>query len=374
MRNKKILIVDDSEMNRELLKDILDRSYNVEEAEDGEAAIELISENSDNYSLVLLDIMMPKKDGFEVLEYINKNRYNDKFAIIMISADDSPMNIRKAYDLGAFDYISRPFDPAVVKRRIANALIIYERQERLEDIITQQFKRQEQYNHVMIAILSHIVEFRNGESGAHVFRVNEITEFLLKELVGLSDKYYMSQQYISMVSLAASLHDIGKILIPKSILNKPGRLTDEEFEIMKTHTTVGGDILKDIAKAHKEIPLIETAYEICRWHHERYDGRGYPDGLVGDDIPVSAQVVALADVYDALTSDRCYKKAFSHEKAVEMILNGECGVFNPDLIKCFVELSDKLGSELDEYTEEKIAGLDNIKLSINFDELFIKED
>lgn len=222
--------------------------------------------------------------------------------------------------------------------------------------------------------MSHIVEFRNGESGAHVFRVNEITEFLLKELVGLSDKYYMSQQYISMVSLAASLHDIGKILIPKSILNKPGRLTDEEFEIMKTHTTVGGDILKDIAKAHKEIPLIETAYEICRWHHERYDGRGYPDGLVGDDIPVSAQVVALADVYDALTSDRCYKKAFSHEKAVEMILNGECGVFNPDLIKCFVELSDKLGSELDEYTEEKIAGLDNIKLSINFDELFIKED
>lgn len=346
MGKQTILIVDDSEMNRDLLVDILEDQYDLIEAENGVKAIEILAEQREAISLVLLDIMMPEMDGFGVLSHIYQNHWNESFAVIMISADDSPVNIKRAYDLGAFDYISRPFDAAIVQRRISNTMCLYVRQKHLEQMVIEQFYENENNNKLMIAILSHIVEFRNGESGAHVLHVNQITELLLKQLILHTDQYPLSQSDITLISMASSLHDIGKIAIPEEVLNKPGRLTDEEFEIIKTHAAIGADILLSLPADQQSVPLVRVAFEICRWHHERYDGKGYPDGLKGDDIPIAAQTVALADVYDALTSERCYKKAYSHEDALNMILDGQCGAFNPILLQCLQEITTALKQEL----------------------------
>lgn len=346
MGKQTILIVDDSEMNRDLLVDILEDQYDLIEAENGVKAIEILAEQREAISLVLLDIMMPEMDGFGVLSHIYQNHWNESFAVIMISADDSPGNIKRAYDLGAFDYISRPFDAAIVQRRISNTMCLYVRQKHLEQMVIEQFYENENNNKLMIAILSHIVEFRNGESGAHVLHVNQITELLLKQLILHTDQYPLSQSDITLISTASSLHDIGKIAISEEVLNKPGRLTDEEFEIIKTHAAIGADMLLSLPADQQSVPLVRMAFEICRWHHERYDGKGYPDGLKGDDIPIAAQAVALADVYDALTSERCYKKAYSHEDALNMILDGQCGSFNPILLQCLQEITTVLKQEL----------------------------
>ena len=346
MEKQKILIIDDSEINRALLIDILGEQYDVVEAENGAEAISILSEQRSDFSLLLLDIMMPEMDGLEVLAYINKYHWNDNFAVIMISADDSPQNIKRAYDLGAFDYISRPFDSAIVQRRISNTMFLYARQQHLEKIIVEQVREQEKNNELMISILSHIVEFRNGESGLHILRVNTITKYLLRQLVQRTDQYPLSESDISLISTASSLHDIGKIAISDTILNKPGRLTAEEFEVIKTHSMIGANMLLDLPVEQRETPIVKVASEICRWHHERYDGNGYPDGLKGEEIPIAAQVVALADVYDALTSERCYKKAYSHEEALKMILKGQCGAFNPTLLLCLEKISDLFEGEL----------------------------
>ncbi|MBT9775126.1 diguanylate cyclase [Clostridium sp. MCC353] len=374
MEKQKILIVDDSEMNRALLVDILEEQYDVVEADNGVEAITLLSKQRTDFSLLLLDIMMPQMNGFEVLACINKYHWNDTFAVIMISADDSPANIKRAYDLGAFDYISRPFDPTIVQRRISNTMFLYARQQHLEKIIAEQFHEQEKNNKLMISILSHIVEFRNGESGLHILHVNTITKFLLKQLVQLTDQYPLSKADISLISTASALHDIGKISISDAILNKPGRLTAEEFEVMKTHPAVGAHMLLDLPIEQQEAPLVKVASEICRWHHERYDGNGYPDGLKGEEIPIAAQVVALADVYDALTSERCYKKAYSHEEALKMILEGQCGAFNPTLLLCLQEIADTLESELmDHSPEQETKNIQDIRNKIDYDRLFSYE-
>ena len=374
MEKQKILIVDDSEMNRALLVDILEEQYDVVEAENGVEAISLLSKQRTDFSLLLLDIMMPEMDGFEVLAYINKYHWDDTFAVIMISADDSPANIKRAYDLGAFDYISRPFDSTIVQRRISNTMFLYARQQRLEKIIAEQFQEQEKNNKLMISILSHIVEFRNGESGLHILHVNTITKYLLQKLIQLTDQYPLSKVDISLISTASALHDIGKISISDSILNKPGRLTAEEFEVIKTHSMVGAKILLDLPIVQQETPLVRVASEICRWHHERYDGNGYPDGLKGEEIPIAAQVVALADVYDALTSERCYKKAYSHGEALKMILEGQCGAFNPTLLLCLQEIAETLESELmDTSPEQETKNIQDIRNKIDYDRLFSYE-
>ena len=374
MEKQKILIVDDSEMNRALLVDILDEQYDVAEAENGMEAISLLSRQRADFSLLLLDIMMPEMDGFEVLACINRYHWNDTLAVIMISADDSPANIKRAYDLGAFDYISRPFDSTIVQRRISNTMFLYARQQRLEKIIAEQFHEQEKNNKLMISILSHIVEFRNGESGLHILHVNTITKYLLKQLVRSTDQYPLSKADISLISTASALHDIGKISISDAILNKPGRLTADEFEVMKTHSVIGADMLSDLPIEQQEAPLVKVASEICRWHHERYDGSGYPDGLKGEQIPIAAQVVALADVYDALTSERCYKKAYSHKDALKMILDGQCGAFNPTLLSCLQEIADTLENELvDTPHAQETKQNRHIRNKIDYDRLFSYE-
>ena len=338
---QQILIVDDSEINREILKEILKEDYRILEAANGEECLEQLERSGTGISLVLLDIVMPEMDGFEVLAAMNQNHWIEDIPVIMISSEDSDSYIRRAYEMGVSDYISRPFDAKIVYQRVLNMIKLYAKQRRLIHLVTRQIYEKERNNRMMIGILSQIVEFRNGESGLHVIHINLITQLLLEQLVKKTGKYQLSWEDRLLIATASALHDIGKIGIDEKILNKPGKLTKEEFEIMKTHTLIGAQMLDNLDMYRNE-KLLKLAYEICRWHHERYDGKGYPDGLVGEEIPISAQVVSLADVYDALVSERVYKKAFSHEKALEMIRNGECGTFNPLLLQCMTEAQDKL--------------------------------
>ena len=317
---QKILIVDDSEMNRAILSDMLDGEYDILEAENGKEGVAMLQQHSQEISLVLLDIVMPEMDGFGVLSMMNKNHWIEDIPVIMISAERGSSHIERAFELGITDFISRPFDGLIVHRRVVNTILLYAKQKRLTSMVAEQIFEKEHRSSLMIDILSHIVEFRNGESGMHVRHVHTLTETMLQTLVQKTDRYHISPTDISVISTASALHDIGKIAIPEEILNKPGRFTPEEFAVMKTHSTVGADMLEALPYYQDE-PLVRAAYQICRWHHERWDGRGYPDGLKGDDIPISAQIVALADVYDALTSVRVYKPAYTHEQAVAMILS-----------------------------------------------------
>lgn len=338
---QQILIVDDSELNREILSEMLHTDFRILEAEDGVQALEMLQQQGTGISLVLLDIIMPVLDGFGVLSYMAREHIIEDIPVIMISSDDSEKNIRRAYELGVSDYISRPFDAKVVYQRVFNTIKLYAKQRRLITLVTDQIYEKEKSSRMMVSILSQIVEFRNGESGLHVRHINILTEMLLDRLMQKTGRYHLNWNEQYLITLASSLHDIGKIGIDEKILNKPGRLTAEEFEEMKKHTVIGEEILCSLELYQNEL-LVKVAREICRWHHERYDGRGYPDGLKGEEIPISAQVVSLADVYDALVSDRVYKKAYSHEKAIQMILNGECGVFNPLLLECLLDIKDKI--------------------------------
>lgn len=345
-QKKKILIADDSPMNRALLLEMLEDQFEILEAENGKVAVELLSEHRQELSLVLLDILMPEMDGFEVLAVMNKYHWIEEMPVIVISAETSPSYIDRAYDFGAMDFITRPFNLAVVRRRVENTLLLFAKERKLTNIVTEQIFKNKQSSRLMISVLAQIVEFRNGESGLHVLHINTITSLLLQQLRQKENRYGLDREKSERITTASTLHDIGKISIPEEILNKPGKLTSEEFEMMKTHSMIGAKMLSGLSEKQREDPLIQTAYEICRWHHERYDGRGYPDGLKGEEIPISAQVVSLADVYDALTSERCYKKAFSHEAALEMILQGQCGAFHPMLLECLREISESLKVEL----------------------------
>ncbi|MDE6672027.1 MAG: response regulator [Ruminococcus sp.] len=352
-KKQKILIVDDCTMNREILIDMLQNEFDIMEAVDGLQAIKIIKEYNTSIDLMILDIIMPEADGFEVLAVMNETHIINDVPVIMISAENEDSFIERAYEMGVTDYISRPFNIAVVRRRVTNALGLHAKHKKLLEIITEQVFEKEKNNNMMINILSHIVESRNGESGMHTLNIFSITNVLLNKLVEKTDKYKLSSRDMSLITTASSLHDIGKIGVPENILNKPGRFTPEEFAIMKTHTTIGASLLDEMS-VYQDEPLVKTAREICRWHHERYDGKGYPDGLKGDEIPISAQIVSVADVYDALTSERCYKKAYSHEQAFNMILNGECGQFSPLLMECLKESHDDIIKELNSHSDENI--------------------
>lgn len=347
----RILVVDDSEMNREILSEILNEEYDIIEADSGDTCIDMLRKYETGISLVLLDIVMPGMDGFGVLNYMNRHHYLEDIPVIMISSEDSTETVRRAYEMGVSDYINRPFDAGVVHRRVYNTIKLYAKQRRLIALITNQVYEKEKNNRMMVGILSQIVEFRNGESGSHVLNINIFTGMLLESLVQHTDKYDLSWSERLLITTASALHDIGKIGIDDKILNKPGRLTDEEFKIMQNHTIIGASILENMG-SYQDEELMKVAYQICRWHHERYDGKGYPDGLKGDEIPISAQVVSLADVYDALVSERVYKKAYSHEKAIEMITNGECGCFNPILLECLLDIQDRIKCKMKTGTPE----------------------
>ena len=349
-KRQKILIVDDAKFNRDILKEILGDTYNYLEAENGNQAIQMIGENI-GIDLMLLDINMPQMNGFEVLEIMKRSQCIAETPVIMISSEDAVNTMRKAYELGITDYITRPFDSVIVKKRVQNTLSLYMNQKHLINVVYDQVYEKEENNNIMIRIMSNILGSRNSESREHILHIKTATEMMLRQLVKVTDAYPLTEADIALITTASSLHDIGKIRIPEEILNKPGRLTDEEFKIMKTHSELGAAIIKDM-DFPQDHPLVHTAWEICRWHHERWEGKGYPDGLKGEEIPISAQVVSIVDVYDALTSERCYKKAFDHDTAIQMILDGQCGQFNPILLKCLKELSIQLSKMLNKEMDD----------------------
>ena len=337
-------------MNRAILAEILCGDYRIFEAADGEECLKKMQQYMGDIALVLLDLMMPKMNGFEVLYFMNRNHAIEDLPVIMISGQDSEASVRRAYEIGVSDYVDRPFDARVGYRRVFNTSKLYAKQRRLVSLLSEQIRARERNTSMLVGVLSQLVEFRNGESGLHVQHIHRLTERVLAKLLERPNIYHITSEMQENIPLASALHDIGKIAIDEKILNKPGRLTPEEFEVIKTHSMLGAEMLHQLENFNEQ-PLLQTAYEITRWHHERWDGRGYPDGLKGDEIPISAQLVALADVHDALTSERCYKKAFSHEKAVQMILNGECGAFNPLLLQCLTDMQTDLKVQLQQRTQ-----------------------
>jgi len=347
-----ILIVDDVELNRAILSELFQKEYSILEAENGAEALELIEQNGGRIKVMLLDLVMPEMDGFQVLSQLRNSRWFQQIPIVLITAENSESTALKGYTSGVSDIINKPFNPEIVHRRVENIIELYNHKRFLETKLQEQYRLLEKQaeklkkaNTFVIDTLSTAVEFRSSESGFHIARMRKITEFLLRALSARHEQYDFSEEEISMISDAAALHDIGKIAIPDEVLLKPGRLTPEEFEIMKTHTTKGCEILESLNYTQDE-EYYRYSYEICRHHHERWDGKGYPDGLKGNQIPIWAQVVALADVYEALTGERVYKPVYSHEKALSMIVNGECGQFNPELLNCFLEEIDNLLMEL----------------------------
>ena len=335
--NATILIVDDSEINRDILSSILSNEFNIIEASGGKECIEALEKYGTEISLVLLDIMMPEVDGFDVLRYMSNHHLIEDIPIITITGDESGETIRKAYEMGVSDFIGRPFDTKVVYRRVLNTINLYEKQRRLISTVSDEILEKEKNSRILVDILSQVAEFRSGMGSEHVTNINKITELLLIRLREKTAKYDLSEKDVYLITTASSLHDIGKVGVDSAILNKPGKLTPEEFEQVKKHTLIGAEMVMNIGEFRNE-PLVRYAHDICLYHHEKYDGKGYPKGLIGDEIPIAAQVVALADVYDALTAKRVYKDAYSAEEAVQMIVDGECGKFNPLLMECLLDI------------------------------------
>lgn len=362
----KILIVDDSQINRMMLSELLGDEYDILEAADGREAISVVSVNPYEIDLVVLDLVMPVMDGFKTLEVMKERGWLTSIPVIVVSADDDNVSMEKVYDMGAVDFFPRPYNSAVIHNRINNTLALYRKQKRLVGVVEEQVTATETYSRQMIDILGNIVEFRNGESNLHIHNVQVITRILLERVAELTNKYDLTNKKIMLISTASALHDIGKIAIDENVLNKPGKLTPEEFELVKTHSAIGANMIKAMPEFKQSVNddngIYKYAYEICRWHHERWNGFGYPDGLKGEEIPISAQAVAMADVYDALTSERCYKPAFEHSKAVKMILDGDCGAFNPLLYNCLRDTADYIHSTV--HGKEKSLNEDSMAFKV----------
>ena len=350
MEQKTVLITDDVELNRAILREILKEDYQLMEASDGIETMQILEENGDSISAVLLDVIMPNMDGFGVLEAMKAENMLEKIPVLLVSADSSVEFERMGYRSGAFDFIHKPFDGTVVKARLKRAVELYDSKNHLEQIVSdqtetlkkqvKQLKKQEilqrQTNNNIVDVMSSIVEFRNLESGQHVKRIKYYTRILANRVMENAPEYKLTPKDVDMISQASALHDMGKIAIPDSVLLKPGKLTKEEFEVMKTHAEKGAEIVNGLEWVQDE-KTHQLSYDICKYHHEKYDGKGYPNGLKGEEIPIAAQIVSMADVFDALTSERVYKKAYSCDEAYKMILNGECGAFSPLMYRCLAE-------------------------------------
>lgn len=341
----KILIIDDSEKNRGELTEMLEREFDVINASDAKQGIEMINKYGEDIALLLLEVKICRMSGFEVLTYMKHSGLTENIPVIIISDEKSESFIRRAYDLGAVDYIGRPFDFQTVYKRVLNTIKLYAKQRRLEKLVARNMVEKEKNNRMLIGVLEQVIEYRNGESGIHVSHIKILTEMLLDKLMQKTDKYNLSWSQRMMIITSSALHDIGKVGIEEKIINKTEKLTEEESNEMKMHTLIGAGMIENLDE-YKDEELMQIAYGICRGHHERYDGKGYPDGLKGDDIPIGAQVVALADEYDRLVMGRPNKKSVSHEQAVNMIKDRECGKFNPILVECFLEISDEIKARL----------------------------
>ena len=338
---KRILIVDDQEINRVILAELFKEDYEVIEAENGEEALKIINSGT-ALSAIMLDLVMPVMDGMSVLIELNRSGKIYHIPVFLITAADNMQMLTSAYDLGAVDIISKPFRMCFIKSRINNIIELYRHRNELEEVVTENITKMKKLNNKIVEFLATLIEFRNCESGAHVKRIRKITKSLITKLGELYPEYYLDKKAINKIGKASVLHDIGKIAIPDNILKKPGTLTEEEFEIMKVHTVKGCDILAEMPENIMDEEVYRYSYDICRHHHERWDGMGYPDGLCGDEIPIWAQAVAIADVFDALTSPRVYKSAYDYDTAINMINEGQCGQMNPKLLEAFNEIVDDI--------------------------------
>lgn len=348
--NKVILVIDDSELSRALIENIFNKKYIVQCLDNGKSGLEFIREHQDEIVAILLDRVMPEMNGLDMLKIMRKEKLGKDIPVFLITADNSEEVMYEGYDLGVKDIIEKPFIPYFLERRVNNIIELYKTKKELKNtieyqsqIISKKIEELKKINSSVLETLILAIEFRSEETGQHVQNIRNLTYKLLSKLkdLGYESCKDFTEDEMDTIANASTLHDIGKIVIPDVVLNKPGRLTPEEFEIMKTHTLQGAELIEKIPRAGNE-SLFKYAYDICRHHHERWDGRGYPDGLKGNEISIWAQVVALADVYDALTSSRCYKKAFTKEESINMITTGQCGTFNPELIKAFLEIEKNL--------------------------------
>ncbi len=354
MNRKSILIVDDMEINRAILSELFARDYHVFEAENGVEALRIIEEHREDIAIMLLDVVMPIMDGYGVMEAMRAHGYLSRIPVIIITSLDSHKDEARLFDMGASDLIMKPFNPLAITKRVMNVTEQYQYRNHLEQLVQEQAERLEKSNEAMIDTLGAIIEYRSMETGLHIARIRGLTKILLTEVAKQCPEYGLNERQIQLISSASAMHDIGKIVIPDAVLNKPGRLTPEEFEIIKTHTTSGSEILERFDRIHREEYFI-YATTICRHHHERWDGRGYPDHLKGEEIPVSAQAVGIADCYDALTTQRVYKPALAHETAISMIIGGECGQFSPKMLKCFSAVAPAIAKLAKAYADEEAA-------------------
>lgn len=350
-RRQSVLIVDDSELNRKMLGQMLGSRFDIAEAASGEACLQLLEQNATGISIVLLDIHMPGIDGFTVLEEMNQKNLLEQIPVIMISSEDTVDAVRRAFDLGASDYISRPFDAKVVYQRIINTIQLYAKQRRLSAMAADLAFEKERASRMMIGILSQVVEKRNGESRDHVQRVAQLTSMLLAGLAQKTDRYPLTREMRRTIATAAGLHDIGKMEICEDLLHKEGPLTEAERRTLQSHTLLGAQMLEEQPECRDDA-FVRTAYNICRWHHERYDGGGYPDGLQGEQIPIEAQVVGLADVYERLVSRPVDGHARTHSEVVQMICTGVCGAFNPLLLDCLQDMEVEIARAMQDTPEE----------------------
>lgn len=350
-RRQSVLIVDDSELNRKMLGQMLGSRFDIAEAASGEACLQLLEQNATGISIVLLDIHMPGIDGFTVLEEMNQKNLLEQIPVIMISSEDTVDAVRRAFDLGASDYISRPFDAKVVYQRIINTIQLYAKQRRLSAMAADLAFEKERASRMMIGILSQVVEKRNGESRDHVQRVAQLTSMLLAGLAQKTDRYPLTREMRRTIATAAALHDIGKMEICEDLLHKEGPLTEAERRTLQSHTLLGAQMLEEQPECRDDA-FARTAYNICRWHHERYDGGGYPDGLQGEQIPIEAQVVGLADVYERLVSRPVDGHARPHSEVVQMICTGVCGAFNPLLLDCLQDMEAEIARAMQDTPEE----------------------
>lgn len=354
MKQNTILIVDDVEINRMMLAEIFKDDYDIIEAENGKEAIKKLVNNYKSVAMILLDVIMPEMDGYQVMDLLKEKNILSKVPIILITGDTSEKVMRKAYDVGVADIIHKPFDSYIVKRRVLNIIELYQHKNNMErligiqtnqlkeqnNLLQQQAKKLVEINDAIIDTMSTVVEFRNLESGKHIIRIKKFSACLARAMMEMYPELGVDEKQVELIEKASAMHDIGKIAIPDSILLKPGKLTNEEFEVMKSHTTKGCEIINTIEEFQGK-DYYDMCYQICRYHHERFDGRGYPEGLKGEEIPLCAQIVSVADVYDALVSKRVYKSAYEKEKAYEMIKNGECGIFSPYLMTCLTKIKSQ---------------------------------
>lgn len=342
-----ILIADDDEMNLDILRQVFENDYTVVTAQDGSDAIEAIVEYSDDICCILLDMVMPVFSGYQILQYLRTTHVIESIPIVLITAQSDRQTELECYNLGAQAYIMKPFDVRNVKQQIHNIIATYQELNRKIEEIEAQRRRLAEYNSRMLEVVANLVEDRSEESGLHVKRVKEITRILARKYKKLFPDCEFTEEYISQIAEAAMLHDVGKICIADEVLNKPGKLTAEERATMEEHAEKGAEIIKKHLANVQDETQLRLTMDICYCHHERYDGTGYPRGLVGDEIPITAQIVSVADVYDALVSDRCYRKAFDYKTAYEMVTSGKCGVFNPRIMQCM----EAALPEIEEYSK-----------------------